>query len=567
MKIALFLGSPAISGGTYVIYEHASRLQKKGHQVTLVTREQVQAEEYAWHSSAHGLEWLRLEQAKKKSFDMVLATWWQSPFLLHELQATHYAYFVQSIETRFIPPDPLGNTIKQDLCENTYSYALPIITEATWIQEYIYTKYNNYPQLVRNGIRKDIYTEQGKTVAPRKPGRLRVLVEGPVDVTYKNVPASIRLAKKARADEIWLLTSSNIDQYDHVDRIFSQIPIHQTPAIYRSCDLVLKLSYVEGMFGPPLEMFHCGGTALVYDVTGHDEYIIHNQNSYVVEQDNEEEVVRLLRHLKENPDELARLKQGAAQTASEWLGWEAAADFFEQALLKIAAKHPTSREYLKRYTEELFATKKSLQHAKAYTLFVDREKAVWKGKQADKNNFMEFYWDSQGNFTPENSQCQYYPSEKQTAVTFELEVKEVPLWLRIDPSVQIGILEIECITVHNRTQDIEVMTFQEPDDFQTLFLTGDAKWLFPDKKNIIFSYGDDPILLLPVITEDQMAPGETLALSVTIKETGIQQFLRTHQLSFPDTSLNNELAQSRWKRIAIAKATSLKNRFLHALQR
>lgn len=285
MKIGIFLGSPRINGGTYVIYEHASRLKKKGHQVILVTKQEVTSEDYAWHSSAHELEWLTLEQAKLTTFDMMLATWWQSPFLLHEVEATHYAYFVQSIETRFFePPDPqsystLDNIIWQDLCEKTYSYALPIITEATWIQEYIYEKYNNFPQLVRNGIRKDIYTAEGNALAPREPDRFRVLVEGPVDVAYKNVPTSIRLAKEAGADEIWLLTSSPIDQHEHVDRVFSQVPIHETPEIYRSCDLLLKLSYVEGMFGPPLEIFHCGGTALVYDVTGHDEYIVHNQNS------------------------------------------------------------------------------------------------------------------------------------------------------------------------------------------------------------------------------------------------------------------------------------------------
>jgi hypothetical protein len=41
-----------------------------------------------------------------------------------------------------------------------------------------------------------------------------------------------------------------------------------TPLVYRSCDILGKLSYVEGMFGPPLEMFHCGWTAIVYNVTG-----------------------------------------------------------------------------------------------------------------------------------------------------------------------------------------------------------------------------------------------------------------------------------------------------------
>ena len=63
--------------------------------------------------------------------------------------------------------------------------------------------------------------------------------------------------------------------------ICRKITCHADSGIYRSCDVIVKLSYVEGMFGPPLEMFHCGGTSIVYDVTGHDEYIVHGKNGLV----------------------------------------------------------------------------------------------------------------------------------------------------------------------------------------------------------------------------------------------------------------------------------------------
>ncbi|WLE97232.1 MAG: glycosyltransferase family 4 protein [Candidatus Electrothrix communis] len=557
MKIGIFLGSPRINGGTYVIYEHASRLKKKGYRVILITQQEVTPEEHAWHSSAHELEWLTLEQAKEESFDMVLATWWQSPFLLHELQSTHYAYFVQSIESRFFEePDPTNYSTKdigvwQGLCEKTYSYALPIITEATWIQEYIYRKYNNYPQLVRNGVRKDIYTAEGKAAAPREPGRFRVLVEGPIDVAYKNVPASIKLAKEAGADEIWLLTSSAVDQHEHVDRVFSQVPIHKTPEIYRSCDLLLKLSYVEGMFGPPLEMFHCGGTALVYDVTGHDEYIVHDQNSYVVARDEEEEVIRFLRYLKETPQELERLKQGAIQTASEWPDWDECADLFEKALVDIATRRPASRHYFKRQTEELFKARKPFIQTVAQKVFSDREKAVWNGKETDKNNFAELYWDGQGKFSSEKSQWRHYRSEEWTTISFELPVEKSPLWLRLDPSTRTGLVEISFLTVRNKTQGTDIILFREQDDFQKLFLIGDAKWLFPKKKNIIYSYGPDPIFVLPELGQDVIEVGDILEVRIKLKETGMQQFFNTHQLCFPDQLQAPTKQQPRpwWKRI------------------
>lgn len=559
LKIGFLLGSPQISGGTYVIFEHTCRIKRNGHRVVIITKQEVVAEDYAWHSSAHELEWQTLEEAKLEKFDIIVATWWQSPFLLHKLQASHYVYFVQSIETRFFQKPDLSDYGSQDddiwqqLCEKTYSFALPVITEAEWIQKYIYTNYNNYPWLVRNGIRKDIYTVDGDAEKQRKKGVFRVLVEGPVDVPYKNVPVSIKLAKEAGADEIWLLTSSDIDTYQDVDRVFSQVPIHATPAVYRSCDILLKLSYVEGMFGPPLEMFHCGGTALVYAVTGHDEYIVHDQNSYVVEKDNNDEVVHLLRKLKDNPQELDRLKQGAKKTAESWAGWEDCSREFEKVLLEIFSKRPTNRQYLKRYTDELFENATPLVKAKVQDSFAAREKAVWKGKITDKNNFIEFYWYHEGEFNKDNFSWQHYQSEEWITAVFEAEVNDFPFWLRIDPSVRIGLIDIEFIVVRNKTRQTEVMAFREPEEFHILYLSGDSKWIFDDRKNIIFSYGLDPMLLLPAVDENNASVGDCLEVTIRLKECGIQQFFIEYQADLACQEQAVECAAEAhvvwWKRI------------------
>ena len=53
---------------------------------------------------------------------------------LHKINADQYAYFVQSIESRFYPDveKPL-----HALVDSTYELGLPVVTEATWIQEYL----------------------------------------------------------------------------------------------------------------------------------------------------------------------------------------------------------------------------------------------------------------------------------------------------------------------------------------------------------------------------------------------------------------------------------------------
>nr|MBP8708363.1 glycosyltransferase [Caldisericia bacterium] len=182
---------------------------------------------------------------------------------------------------------------------------------------------------------------KGLAFKEREKDTVRILIEGPVDVPFKNVPKTVKLCREAGVGEIWLLTSSDIDNYPGVDRVFSKLSIFDTPLVYRSCDILVKLSYVEGMFGPPLEMFHCGGTAIVYNVTGHDEYIRHKKNAFVVKRDNDTMVVKYLRKLKNDPTLLKQMKQEAIKTANEWYGWEDAVVEFEKATQHIFLNIPT----------------------------------------------------------------------------------------------------------------------------------------------------------------------------------------------------------------------------------
>lgn len=331
MKVAFLLGSAHIGGGTYVIFQHALYMRRQGWSVTIVSQQSVSKKDVAWHPEAsEELIFKTFSEVADEEFDIAIATWWRTVYWLHLVHAKSYQYFVQSIESRFFEANDHAPT---NFAEATYCMKLPSVTEASWIQKYLSDNYGTEVQLAINGIRKDIYTPDGPHVAPRQVGRLRVLVEGPLRVFFKNTEKTIELCKKSRADEIWLLTSSpDCIEYPGIDRTFSCVPVAQTADIYRSCDVIIKLSYVEGMFGPPLEMFHCGGTAIVYDVTGHEEYIVDTHNALVIERDDEEGVIQAINHLRDNPEALQKLKDNALRTSEQWPDWPSASKTFMEAI-------------------------------------------------------------------------------------------------------------------------------------------------------------------------------------------------------------------------------------------
>jgi hypothetical protein len=108
------------------------------------------------------------------------------------------------------------------------------------------------------------------------------------------------------------------------------------------------------MFGPPLELFHCGGTAIVYNVTGHDEYIVHGRNALVAERHDEAAVVRFIRQLKDFPPFLEALKANARDTAAQWPDWPAATAQFRVAMEKAAANAAFDRDSLGRYSRRIW---------------------------------------------------------------------------------------------------------------------------------------------------------------------------------------------------------------------
>lgn len=340
MKVIFTLGSPAIGGGTNVILEHASKMKENGEDVYIVTNEKVKPKEYAWHTKANQLKWVTYKEIKKMKFDIAIATWWRTVYDLYKINANKYLYFVQSIESRFYKDSEVGLKLLADM---TYLLDLKVITEAKWIKKFLEKNYNNKVLLVRNGIRKDLFTLEGPTYEKCKG--LRILVEGPIDVPFKNVPKTIELVNKSKADEVWLLTSSDIKEYKNVDKVFSKVPMKDCPKIYRSCDAIVKLSYVEGMFGPPLEMFHCGGTSIVYNVTGHDEYIKNNKNSIVIKMNEEEKVVEAINSLKDKKI-LNELKTNAIKTANNWIDWNESSNQFHKAVIELSKENSITQKDL-----------------------------------------------------------------------------------------------------------------------------------------------------------------------------------------------------------------------------
>jgi glycosyltransferase involved in cell wall biosynthesis len=342
MRVAFLLNDLQLSGGVGVVVEHARQLSDRhGFDVTLVlAREQ---EEPPWRY--RGLTDIPVEtlpQARHEHFDIAVATWWETAFSLFELRAERYAYFVQSLEDRFYHPDEaerIGASLTMDL-------PVDFITEARWIADTIReTRPEARVFFVRNGIDKHAFPLPGK-LDVRRQGPLRVLVEGHAGVWFKGVEsAAYAAAAMKEPHHVTLVVPDaehSLEEGLPADDLVGPLSREQMSELYGRTDVVLKLSSVEGMFGPPLEGMHRGATCVVSPVTGHEEYVEHGWNGLVTDWDDLRGTARELDLLAADRRYLHFLRMNAVETARAWPSWEQSGMFMAGALRRIADLPPPS---------------------------------------------------------------------------------------------------------------------------------------------------------------------------------------------------------------------------------
>ena len=311
MRLAFLVPAVARSGGIDVLLGHARRLQSShGADIDIVSVAPVEDGQ-----SGESLPVISPPEAQKRHYDVAMGTWWETLYGVFDLNADHYAGFIQSFEQRFYERD---DRTEQLAAASAYGLPLHFIAAATWMAGMLARLHPGRTcAAVPNGIDKELFT---CPPGPRKPGPLRVLIEGQPQLWFKGIPdaiASVGLMKGAA--ETTLVCLEPPAQSDlPVDRVLSSLDHDRMRAIYQETDVLVKMSRVEGLGLPPLEAFHCGVPCVVTPFTGHEEYVEHGENGFVCGFDDPATAASYLDRLASDSALLERLSAGALQTAAAW---------------------------------------------------------------------------------------------------------------------------------------------------------------------------------------------------------------------------------------------------------
>lgn len=312
-KIVWVVAGLGISGGLAVILKHANNLLSKGHDVSLLTLSE--GESISWYDNHVPVYELNNDKDYHlDNIDLLIATAWNTEPYLEQILAKRKMYFVQSDERRFIDNNEINKVIEAGYNKN-YEY----FTEAYWIQKMFHDEFNKQAFYVPNGIDTEIFNND-KLFEP-KGNRKRVLIEGPIDIPFKAVEDCYNAVKDLDC-EIWFVSSAGKPKDDwRYDKFFEKVPMNLMPSIYSSCDIFIKMSRIEGFFGPPLEAMACNCVPVVGKVSGWDEYIVDKYNALTVDLMDVEGAKNAVQKLLEDDDLAQKLLCNGHKTVSQW-SWD-----------------------------------------------------------------------------------------------------------------------------------------------------------------------------------------------------------------------------------------------------
>lgn len=340
-SVLFLLPVNGISGGLFVVYRYAQHLQNQGVNVTCAFSSTISGKDIQSFPGVNfRTAYLDDLVANGETFDLTVATWWKTFYEMFAVQAKHRLYLCQSDERRFYSED---DSLNRNLVEYTYAQqTVPIIVIAKWMVEWMRKEFGCNVAYCPNGLDTELFNTSRRSERPAG-ARVRILVEGPASIPFKGVGESFKILEGIENIEKWLVTSDGQLRAEwKPNKVFSKVPLEKMAEIYSSCDILLKMSKVESFCYPPLEMMACGGTAIIRQVTGIEEYARHGKNCLILYNDDIDSAREAVRLLVNDSQYRKMLSLSGVQDAKE-LSWEIRLPAFIKEIASLASREVDSK--------------------------------------------------------------------------------------------------------------------------------------------------------------------------------------------------------------------------------
>ncbi len=351
MKITFVLPHAGLAGGIRVVAIYAERLQKRGHDVFVVS---ISNKPNLYHQlrsllKVQGLisvpnnqpshfdnvdvphkvvEHYPITDADVPDADVVVATWWQTAEWVANLSEVKgaKAYFIQHHE--------VFDYVPKEKVKATYLLPLHKITISNWLVELAKTHYgDNNVSLVPNSVDTELFY-----VSPRGKQAIPTIGMLYCETYWKGCDISLKAFSLAaeKIPNLRLVAFGTSDPKPDLPlppntEYVRQPPQNTIKDLYAKCDAWLFGSRAEGFGLPILEAMACR-TPVIGTPAGAAPELLADGAGVLVKPEDPEDMARAIEHICNLSNREWQALSDAAYTKATGYTWDDATELFEAAL-------------------------------------------------------------------------------------------------------------------------------------------------------------------------------------------------------------------------------------------
>lgn len=323
MKVCFLIWNTKKCGGHKLIFGHAHRLKKSGHQVKVIS---VLGGTAAWSHLPIEIEpFWKFDWFKKT--EILIATFWPTAYLAPFMPAKKKFYLVQGWEV-----DNYRIPLLSSFVRLTFYLPLRKIYSSNFVARKVGSLTKDEILKIPNTI-EDSYGEVVRKHSP-SPGRILSVVSA--YEKYKGLDLLVdligQLKKRHGANLHFVLVSFEKKPYSPLfDEFLSNISQERLIEEYQKASLFLAAPRVEGFFYPALEAMACGCPVVMTDSGGVTDYARDGYNCLLAQ--TPEEIVSscLIEKVLDEKELREKLVTNGLETAKQF-SWQESAKKLERTL-------------------------------------------------------------------------------------------------------------------------------------------------------------------------------------------------------------------------------------------
>ena len=323
LKISYILPHRQLTGGLKMLLEQMSQLQKRGHKVSALLREQPGTDVLPdWFDAKIERTMLVPPNESYNNYlqncDIVVAGWVEQLAELSQAPVP-VVYWEQGHEWLFGDCNSLfRNSILQRRLAEYYSANVHFAAASGTLQTMLATRYQLNPTLVPNFVDTDFYSPV------RHSFNNHILLVGNPSLRFKGFDVALRSLQLLwqqghRFTVTWVCqTMPNVQGAKFPVNIVVQPSQVDLANIYRNADLFLFTSWYEGFGMPPLEAMASGVPVVTTDCGGVREYVHAGVNALVADPGDIRSLAAGLSFLLKNEAARKKLTEHGLETARQF---------------------------------------------------------------------------------------------------------------------------------------------------------------------------------------------------------------------------------------------------------